>query len=80
MYGERFYPAGPNTLEGEHDEVIPINIISCEYTWLSALTEIDAHRDGFGSLFELMQTLREIYPQAQPNDIVTIVHFELRGI
>jgi hypothetical protein len=39
-----------------------LDILSCERINLKDLTAADARADGFGSLQELLATLREIYP------------------
>ncbi len=52
-------------------------IESTEYVKFSELTEKDAVRDGFNSLEELKDALKNIYTNLSGEDWVTIIHFRL---
>jgi len=52
-------------------------IESTEYVKFSELTEKDAVRDGFNSLEELKDALKNIYTNLSGGDWVTIIHFRL---
>ncbi len=54
-----------------------LHIESTEYVKFSDLTDRDAIRDGFNSLEDLKDALRNIYVNLRGDDWVTIIHFRL---
>lgn len=59
------------------DNQVSVNVTDVKIKRLDELTEADAKRDGFHSLGELFQTLKDIYPTVEPQDPVTIIGFEV---
>ena len=74
--GRRSYHPGWAILKADGSG-ISVCIESVRYCRMADLTELDAQRDGFKSLDELLAALQEFYPQISPEDEVTIVAFGL---
>jgi|GEM_PF-766849 len=53
-------------------------IKSVRVTHFSQLDEKCASKDGFNGVEELKSTLKRIYPSIEPNDLVTILEFEVK--
>jgi len=70
----------------KYDEVIihgggrPIakaKITEVTYKKVSELTDADAALDGFNSREELIEALKKVYGRVYPDDVVTIIRFEV---
>ncbi len=70
----------------KYDEVIihswgkPVakaRITKVTYKKVKELTDEDARRDGFKNKEELLRELRHVYGKVSPNDLVTIIEFEV---
>ncbi|MFD4916632.1 ASCH domain-containing protein [Streptomyces virginiae] len=68
---------GPVSLVFESDEevALPGVVTRLTGTTVDGLTEADARADGFRDLAELHDRLRHHYPDIEPADRITIVHF-----
>jgi len=75
--GTRPYPIGPAVLRSDGEE-IRILITGVRFSTTASLTQSDAVKDGFESLGELLDALREFYPDLLPSDSVTITSFRIR--
>lgn len=47
---------------------------------VSDLTNLDAVKDGFGSLSELLKALRKHYKSIKPSTIISIIRFKLKSV
>lgn len=72
--GKRSLKHGPALLRTD-DTVVPIKISDTTHTHFKNLTVGDAVRDGFDSLKELSNALREHYPGLRDRDPVTVIEF-----
>ncbi|MFI1106063.1 ASCH domain-containing protein [Streptomyces melanogenes] len=70
---------GPVSLVFELDDevALPGLVTQVIAKTFAQLSESDARADGFRDLAELHDRLRFHYPQIEPTDTVTIVHFRL---
>lgn len=53
-----------------------VYVTSIKYCQMRNLTLEDALADGYGDLDGLLEDLHAIYPKLQPNNYVTVIHFE----
>lgn len=72
--GLRPWTIGPASF-GSQGEELQVCITEVRFTTAESLTAADAIRDGFQSLAELLQALREFYPSLTLSDEVTIASF-----
>lgn len=52
--------------------VVQVLVTSCNH-----ITKQDAISDGFESITNMLDTLRDIYPDLQDNEPMTIIHFNV---
>ena len=72
--GVRSWTVGPAIINS-HGEEIKVCITEVRFASVASLTDADALKDGFKSLCELLQALREFYPNLSPSDKITIASF-----
>lgn len=72
--GVRSWMVGPAVLRSNGEEV-NIRITEIRITTAASLTDGDAVRDGFGSLDELLDALKDFYPDLSASDKLTIASF-----
>jgi hypothetical protein len=64
-------------IHGGGRPVAKVRVTSVTYKKVKDLTEEDARKDGFNSLNELLDALRKAYGEINPDDLVTIIEFEV---
>ena len=57
--------------------VAKIRVTNVVYKKVRELTDEDAQKDGFKSLRELLEALRKVYGNLSPDDVVTIIEFDV---
>jgi hypothetical protein len=72
--GLRPWTIGPAII-GSQGEELKVSITDVRFTTAASLTEADAFRDGFRSLEELLNALKEFYPDLSASDEITIASF-----
>ena len=59
---------------------LTVRILAVDYSkTFGSLTEADAQQDGFGSITELKDTIKQFYPQITDQDRITILRFVKAG-
>jgi hypothetical protein len=74
--GRRKVKTGALTFLSGRD-TLKVEVTRVEYKSVERLSQVDAQRDGFSSLEDLIRVLRSFYPDMEPGSEVTLVHFEL---
>ncbi len=57
--------------------VAKVRVVNVTYKKVKELTDEDAKKDGFRNVNELLRALQRAYGRISPDDVVTIIEFEL---
>ncbi|BEP16973.1 ASCH domain-containing protein [Pyrofollis japonicus] len=64
-------------IHGGGRPVAKVRVTNVAYKKVRDLTDEDARKDGFSNLNELLDALRKAYGEINPDDIVTVIEFEV---